>query len=195
MPSIELYLGSTDGRLLLDWLRNQPEISFASRSSIGEPRLEGPPRTLEEGQYALFHTSYSRLPVRPAASPQDLSLTDELYSLMGTSPPNTMPRIDENHPAIFNLTVRYSASTLGSNSVGLSSVGWIGGRYESEGLEVTPQARTWWRRLRRWVAANSERVSRLGPLEASSQDLSAYAFPRALEMLRGGARKAANLGD
>ena len=48
----------------------------------------------------------------------------------------------------------------------------------------------WWRALRRFVVANSTKVSRFGPWDTGR--LNAYAFPEAMHAIRGGVPRAEN---
>ena len=195
MPSIEFYLEPSDGTLLLEWLSAQHDIRFVGSSGIAVPELCDPPADLVEGRYILFHSSYESLPVRLPQSPQELGVTAELYGLMNMSAPQAFSRLEESHPAIFSLSVSYKSGEGRPQRIGLSSMGWIGRRFEPEGLVVEPEAEAWWRVFRKWVTGTGKPVSRTGALDDVVRDVPAWAFPSAFESLRAGAPRAANVGE
>lgn len=195
MPSAELYLTRSDGQVLRDWLVGESQAVRFVEDRSAQPELVGPPDVLQPGTYHLFHMSYPEVPVLSPSTEAERSLTRDLSRLMRLELGKQREGLLTTHPAIFSLTIGYESVTRGAEAIGLSSVGWIGARYESEGLVVTPGARAWWRRLRAWIGREGERVPRVGPLDQSSHGVWAFAFPHALARIRDGAERAGNIGD
>ncbi len=72
--------------------------------------------------------------------------------------------------------------------IGMSSFEWIGNHYKSVGRAATPEAERFWKELRRWVAQQSVKIPRTGPVAGSIVRAGAeiFAFASALAAIQGG---------
>ncbi len=191
MPSLAIYLDAVDARTLLAWLNAEREIAFVL-SEGGVLRTADTLARLAEGRHRLWHKPTGKLPLLEAKTPEQQAVSGWLSPTIGIWRTDRFDRLDESHPAVLTLDIQHQRRVAGEDVLGLSTIGWIGNRYASLGKPAMPETQRWWRRLQAWVKGHARRISRLGPLDVSEQNLWAWAFPSALGAITAGRPRALN---
>jgi len=189
-----MYLHGTDVDLLVAHLDEDDELAWLV--STGPETWAARPQhpQLPERRFGLWHVTSGPLPLlAPLGDGEDGWVEDPWTGWKERRPgaDASTPYFGAGHPGIYWLNLRTSPDILGGGApIGLSSLEWAGNRYRVLGRPATKATELHWRSLRRWVAKQGRRIPRAGDIDGLSPEV--YAFPAALEAIRGGLPRAAN---
>ncbi len=189
---------------LLAWLNNDAEIAFICPNGEKSWIATATQNTLSEGRHILWHVPSGPLPLYREGEKDVLGIVlRKKLNVLGlplveagfikdpwagwkgpcdASDPN-IPFLG-SVPKIF--TLDYQPKTkieFDQIAIGLSHIGWIGGRYSSLGESPTKEAKNWWKRLNNWVRKIATKVPRGGEKKCN---LEVWAFPSALLEIQAG---------
>jgi hypothetical protein len=90
------------------------------------------------------------------------------------------------------LNLRFVSRSIAEKpgAIGMSGLQWIGNHYKVIGNAAKPETEKFWKRLRRFIASNSTRIPRAGPVDGPWPEI--YAFKSALAEIQNGRARAAN---
>jgi hypothetical protein len=213
MSSTQFYLLGSDIALLLDHLQDDDEIAFI---------VSGPGRFLAQRQaapirgnkYLLWHVLSGPLPSPQPGNSPCAWITDP-FAGWDRAPESPMPWFGVDCTTVFNLVicpttdndnVWHAELAPGSRVVqrqpdpngygppiGVSTIGWLGNRYNVLGAGALKTTQRWWQRFGRWVRKRAVRINPFGSLTATvPRDHGVYAFPEALSEIRRGRFRGVN---
>ena len=197
MAWIPIYADENDFLLIMDKLNQDPEIAFIAPNgrkkwiavhSMNQLRdgtyylwhmPGGPIKNYQEGRVDVLGTKLRKLFNVPGNMLEEAGLVKDPFK--GWKGPHqagdkNLPFLG-NEPNIIELNVRTQGADS-PDSIGLSSFGWIGNRYQSIGLPAAKETTNWWRRLKNWMSKTAaEKIPRSGPLDGPDREI--WAFPSA----------------
>ncbi len=199
-----MYLIDADMAKLLSWLNSDREIAFicpnGKKSWIAKQTRE----SISEGRHILWHVPSGPLPLyrrsakdilgaifRKRLELPGLPLEEDGFikdPWSGWKGPceasNSNVPFLGSIPQIFTLDyLPITQTESGQIEIGLSHIGWIGGRYSSLGQLPTKEAKNWWKRLNNWVRKIATKIPR-GNIKDWEPE--AWAFPSALMEINAG---------
>lgn len=192
MPEMILYITRSDSGVLLDWLNDEEPIAWIIKS--GQSGLDYRWRAVDRlealapGEYCLWHKATGPLNI-PSGDPEVAdALVGDPYSGWSQrldSADAETPWFGSNLPGPYAFRFRPSGRAA-TDSIGRSGFSWLADRYRPIGLPAVPAARSWWRRLGRFVKARAKPI----PWPSSEHPLRshAFAFPDAFDEIRRGRR-------
>ncbi len=194
MPSILAFLTAADLPVLLQRLNDDPDVAFLVADG---PRrwhaLETVP-SLASGHHLLWHVPSGRLPLLKRHGPPIVAPPGEIVIVDPPRPAfvedpwsgwdeevggwdRSVPHFGAGHFGIIDLDLR-----IGSDTVAMTSFGWIGSRYK----KAPPETGSWWKAFGRWFKKVARKVNRAG--KPGGRDAEVWAFPDALRAIEGGMR-------
>ncbi len=192
MPWIPFYADESDFRPVIDRLNADAELAIILPAGHGQWIARAQVAELPDGKYLLWHIPAGSLPLLSNRSVRDDAIvtdpfagwTEQRRGLDASTPFfGSIPNVFELRKATRGLEF--------PNSIGLSSLGWIGNHFKSIGLGAARATELWWRRTQRWVKQTSMRkIPRWDaaiPLEPEI-----WALPGAYSAIQAGAPRDAN---
>ena len=199
-----MYLNNVDAGVLLAWLSSTLEIGFLI--SDGPRRWKAMPQFSEPPDFPFYiwHVPSGPLPLLGADRGDAPEYIDSPWNGWFEPQPGAdirLPWLGPAYPGVFTATFclkskrtwdGYKSAREPSDAIGLSSFQWIGNRYRIIGSPAKPETERFWKRLRRFVASQSVKIPRVGPLGGPNSEV--YAFRSAFEEIQNGRARAANPG-
>lgn len=183
MADIILYMTKSDTRILREWINADSDVYWIVMDSRNgfEYRWRAVKEIsdlLEQG-YSLWHTSSGPLNI-PSGNRDvpDIVVEDPFtgWNQVLSSKACTAPFFGGNLPGPFHLRFRELGSET-TNSLARSDFTWPANYYASIGKPADPETLRWWRRLDRFIKANSVAIP--WPYPNGIGKRKAYVFPDA----------------
>jgi len=204
VPWIPMYVNDVDSRALLTWLANSSEIGFlvpdGARRWKAVREISGPPNY----PFHVWHVPSGPLPLLGERRGDPDELINSPWDGWLERRPGAdtrMPYFGAGHPGVLTVTFcleskraweGYKSTPKPPNAVGLSTVQWTGNHYRIIGNPSKPETEKFWKRLRRFVASQSTKIPRTGPLEGPNSEV--FAFRSVFKEIQEGRARAANPG-
>ncbi len=192
MPWIPFYADESDFRPILDRLNADTELAIILPAGRAKWIARAQVADLPDGKYVLWHVPGGSLPLISNASDKDSAMIVDPFAGWTEKHRGMDASIPwfGNIPNIFELRKETRGREF-ADSIGLSSIGWIGNRYKSLGSGAPRATELWWHRTQRWVKqAAIQKIPRwdaVPPIEAEI-----WAFPAAYRRIQAGAPRDAN---
>jgi hypothetical protein len=179
-----VYATKHDADPIRKWINNDPDIAWivkiAEQGSTCHWKAVSAIDSIEEQTYALWHMRSGSLNI-PSG---DRNVPDAIVSDPFTGWFQTMQRSGATEPWLgVNLPGPYSFAFAESGreapgSLARSEFCWLEDRYKSIGKPANPEAKLWWRKLRRFLEKSSIQVP-WASVTNQKRRIMAYVFPEA----------------
>jgi hypothetical protein len=189
-----MYADEQDFQVIRDWLNNEEEIAYlvsnGEKKWIAKATIETlTPEPVK--QYLLWHIPSGPLPLLGETSQDPDGIIEnswEGWTEKRTGAHYGVPFFG-SIPGVIELTIK----TIGrehTESIGLSSFGWIGNWYRIIGSPADSMTEKFWQKLKRWIKKQAIRIPRSGPLDGPKPEI--WTFPSAYERINNGLHRDLN---
>ncbi len=192
MSWIPFYADDADFQGIISRLNSDRDIAIILPAGHGKWMAKAQVADLLDGTYCVWHMPGGALPLlskNPNAPSTNITDPFKGWTEQQRGLVESVPFFGDS-PNVFHL----QKSTRGvefADAIGLSSLGWIGNRYKSLGLEAASATALWWRRMQRWVKQTS--VRKLPRWDSPSPpEPEIWVFPSACRRIEAGAARDAN---
>ncbi len=192
MSWIPFYADESDFRPIIDRLSADSELAIILPAGPGRWIARAQVAELPDGKYILWHIPAGSLPLLSNTSAEEDAMIPDPFAGWTERRRGLDASIPffGSIPNVFELRKTTRGSEF-PDSIGLSSLGWIGNHFKSLGLGAAKTTVLWWRRTQRWVKQAAVRqIPRWDaaiPIEAEI-----WVFPGAYKTIQAGAPRDAN---
>jgi hypothetical protein len=200
-----MYLTSQDVPVLIQWLTQTKEIGFIV--SDGPRRWRAVPtiHNIPDDPISLWHVPSGPLPLyvgpRGDQHVEEVKSPWDGWDEKRSGGDFRQPFFGSSNSGVMRMTILleskytwigFNRKNEPSGAIGLSGIEWIGNHYKIIGEPAKPETERFWKKLRRFVASQASRITRVGPIDGPRPE--AYAFKKALEEIKNGRGRAVNPG-
>ncbi len=192
MPWIPFYADESDFRPIIDRLNADADLAIILPAGRGRWSARAQVAELPDGKYLLWHIPAGSLPLLSNTSAKDDASIPDPFAGWTEQRRGT----DASVPYFGNVpnVLELRKATRGwefPDSIGLSSLAWIGNHFKSIGLGAARATELWWRGTQRWVKQTSIRkIPRWNA--ASTPEPEIWVFPGAYRTIQAGGPRDAN---
>ncbi len=192
MPWIPFYADESDFRPIIDRLNADAELAIILPAGRGHWIARAQVTELPDGKYTLWHIPGGSLPLLSRTAAGKATMIPDPFAgwtEQRRGADTAIPYFG-SIPNVFELR----KATRGwefANSVGLSSIGWIGNHFKSLGLGARRATELWWRRMQWWVKqAAVGKIPRWDSAKPPEAEI--WVFPGAARRIQAGEPRDAN---
>jgi hypothetical protein len=198
MSSLLIYATKVDADKLRRWINGEPNIAWIIKmhehDQLYEWRAVHEIDCLQEQQYAIWHVNSGALNI-PSGSLTipDTVISDpfEGWTQALTYSGATVPWFGANLPGPYSFTFAEKGIEA-PGSLARSEFNWDMDRYKLIGKPANPEAKKWWKKLRRFLEANCVRMPWVTPPPSSGRNPFAFMFPEAYQQITAGRHRDIN---
>jgi hypothetical protein len=204
-----MYLLDGDVAELCGMLNADPEIALIRSDGSGCWKAHRDIPTLPDGEYALWHIPSGPITLEltsPKGKGKRIRNPFAGWAEIVKPFVKGVPWFSAAPVGIITLRIRRSAgkanqtfrpsslarpwTARASEVIGRSEFYWIGNYYSIIGDRAPKVTEVWWKSLRKRIAKAANQIPASGPITRKPKEV--WAFPQALQQIRGGARRADN---
>ena len=198
MPSLIIYATSIDAEAIRKWINDSVEVAWISKVREADCQYEWKAEreigSLQQQEDALWHIESGPLNVPSGVrGVADAVVTDPFHGWVQklNYAGATRPWFGGNLPGPYSFTFAEGGCEE-PGSLARSEFSWLGDRYKSIGKPAHPAARSWWRKLQRFVASSTVAVPWVESLSNRKVIPKVYLFPDAARQINSGRRRDVN---
>ncbi|MCA3020466.1 MAG: hypothetical protein ING66_12975 [Rhodocyclaceae bacterium] len=198
MPGLIIYATRADGEFIRKWINAACEVAWIEKirqeGCIYEWKATQEIGPLQQQQYALWHVESGPLNIPSGGIGAADTLVDDPFNGWIQKLDHagaTRPWFGGNLPGPYSFTFAEDGCEARGN-LARSEFSWLGDRYKAIGKPAHPAARSWWRKLQRFVERSSTAVPWVDSLSNRKVIPMAYVFPDAARQIANGRQRDVN---
>ncbi|MBB4228505.1 hypothetical protein [Rhizobium mongolense] len=179
-----IYATKHDADVIRKWINDEPDIAWivkvAEQDQTCHWKAISAIEALEEQTYALWHTRSGPLNIPSCdRNVPDAIVADPFAGWSQTMQHSgaTSPWFGGNLPGPYSFTFAESGREA-PGSLARSGFYWLEDRYKSVGKPANPEAKLWWKKLRRFLEKSTTQVP-WANVTNRKRTIIAYVFPEA----------------
>lgn len=193
-----LYATSEDADCIREWINADDDVAWivkvAEANGVYAWKAVGKLERLQEQDYAIWHVESGSLTIPSATSAvPDAKIENPFrgWTQRLSTAGATAPWFGANLPGPYLFQFAEQGCEA-PGSLGRSEFAWAANRYRAIGKPAHPAAMRWWRKLRRYLARNSEQIQWLSEAQKGFNPL-VYVFPNAMADIKRGRHRDVNV--